>query len=736
MPFIDTVQVARNIETQLIETPFGNLPGKTSQDVTLAVIGILNSLRYVDVETTFRSLLDIYQSEQNAEVRKQIVDVIKHLAEYHLKIWNQAGPYVQKVLADIITQFSRNELHILRPIVLTVWRELLKPEMDSASFSADTVTFYTRALPVYEGVRVIRNKTIDGLITLFDSSSTEGEKREVVAALSEANRLPGRVEYSNELLQVTLEDTERIVELLMQRTAGQSYELLTQLEYGMFFEYQRARHLPPEHDVLECQRAAKNLMESILAFRDLINTDQQYVRYKTLVGFHSVFPFDWERETPDYTATQQYRMEQSTLYIDEVSEETAEEWYLLIERCVSTKSNDMATFPTLVEFLRQLSKAKPDFAVALVQRNNVDLMVFLSAILDGLYYSNAHDIYEALLKDYLDRDAFLTAIAFHCRSVEKDTADTVKKVLDKAIIADELTAVSESMIFAIEHHDLQRLPLIDNVFVPAMNYIVSKQDVQWIRRAYYLPAVEKFFYEMPSGAADLVLENLLSLKRIEHDAESILTPIAIQRPISIWSFFERRVKEKHNREDRYEAIPYELRDLRIPLVKDIDSAIASLQKWYEASPSVFWYTGGRLLQAVFPLFTDEMASYFHQIIVSGSEADYDFITRLLENYHGEPATYEVMKELIERLPENDLRLSSLYICLNSIDGAVSGEFGMVTALREKKEAIALWRNDSRSKVKKFAESYVKEMEQRIASEQRSSEMRRELRMRDYETEGE
>ena len=222
----NVVQVARNTETHSIETPFGNLSGKTSQDVTLAAIGILNSLRYMDIEATFRSLVDIYKGEQNAEVRKQLVDAIKHLAEYHLNVWDQTGPYVQMVLADMIKQFSQDELHILRPIVLTIWRELLKPEMESTSFSADKVTFYTRAMPMHKDIKAIRNKAIDGLIALFDGSSTEGEKREAVAALNEATRLPGRTDYSNELLQLTLEDTKRIVELLMQRAVGQPYELL------------------------------------------------------------------------------------------------------------------------------------------------------------------------------------------------------------------------------------------------------------------------------------------------------------------------------------------------------------------------------------------------------------------------------------------------------------------------------------------------------------------------------
>ena len=94
-----------------------------------------------------------------------------------------------------------------------------------------------------------------------------------------------------------------------------------------------------------------------------------------------------------------------------------------------------------------------------------------------------------------------------------------------------------------------------------------------------------------------------------------------------------------------------------------------------------------------------------------------------------------MKELIERLPENDPKLSRLDICLSN-PGVVSGEFGMVAAYRKRKEEIALWQNDSRPKVREFAASYVRRMEQQIASEQRSAEMSRELRMRDYEVESE
>ena len=424
----------------------------------------------------------------------------------------------------------------------------------------------------------------------------------------------------------------------------------------------------------------------------------------------------------------------AVLYIDEVSDETANDWYRLIERCAATQSNDMATFPVFGEFLRQLSRAKPNFVFALARRDDAGVLTFLPAILNGLLESEACDKYAELIEDYLGRNAYLTAIARHCRLVKKDAVGTVKKVLERAIAVDEIFAVFECLIFAIENHDSQGLPLVDTVFAPAIKYLISKRDARWIDGAWFLPVGEKFFHELPSEDADLVLENLLALKRIDHEAESILTPIAMNRPASVWAFFERRLElsNKREREDRYEAIPYQLHDLAQPLARDVDLATTTLRKWYSAEDRIFQFTGGRLPQAVLPTFTDELASCLNQIIARGSDEDYDFVIHLLENYHG-IQTHQVVKELIDRLPENDSRLNRLDVHLSSI-GGVWGEFGMVAAFRRKKEEIALWQQDSRPKVRKFAESYVKRMEQQIASEQRSAEMRKELRKRNYEAE--
>ncbi len=54
------------------------------------------------------------------------------------------------------------------------------------------------------------------------------------------------------------------------------------------------------------------------------------------------------------------------------------------------------------------------------------------------------------------------------------------------------------------------------------------------------------------------------------------------------------------------------------------------------------------------------------------------------------------------------------------------------AFRRKKEEIASWLDDPRPRVKGFAAEYIRKLDQRIASKQRSAEQMKEQRKRDFE----
>jgi hypothetical protein len=100
---------SRQTATTEVATPFGNLPGKTQQDITAIATDILERLRYVDVDGTFRALLHLYSHEQDARQRDHIVRVIQELSEYNLHVWEKAGPGAQMVLTESIDRLDSTE---------------------------------------------------------------------------------------------------------------------------------------------------------------------------------------------------------------------------------------------------------------------------------------------------------------------------------------------------------------------------------------------------------------------------------------------------------------------------------------------------------------------------------------------------------------------------------------------------------------------------------------------------
>ena len=493
---LEAVQAARESPPKLIDTPFGSLMGKTAQDMGSIVVDILNDLRYVDIERTFRALVEIYRGEQDIKTRNHIIQAVERLAHYDLRIWKQAGAEVQIVLATIVENLSSEDRGVLHPLVIRVWSELLKSEMKSTSVSVDAVTIGSSVMPVTEDIVNIRKKAIDCLFAMYDKSQSDAEKGQVFFALIEATRLPIRG-YSNELCAAVLGNTNMIVQLFTQRANTFQYDLLEHVEDEFLFQYRRARGiLLDEQDRFGCKEIAENLIRSILAFRDQVNMDDQYIRYKTLVGFKSVFPSHWVDDEFDYEKIIKYRKQQAMKYIGAISEANEDEWYLFIEKCAATRSNDMATFPVFGEFLYDLAKDKPAIAIRFLERANSDVLDFLPSFLNGLFDSLATQEYQAMIRGLLREGKYLSALASHYRKTGSVSLDSIKELLSKAITACDDIAAIECLILAIEKGEPNEYLLKEDIFFPAIKYLITRNDALWINGVWYL-SQSKVFPDYP-----------------------------------------------------------------------------------------------------------------------------------------------------------------------------------------------------------------------------------------------
>jgi len=708
---------------------FQGIPGK---HVVEQAVEILSGLRYVDIEGTFLALVELYKGETDRDVRKQIIETVGRLASYNLHVWRQAGPYAQVVLAETLAKLSKEGILEIRAIAVTVWRKLLGSELDATSWAADSVTISKGAIPASDDIKGVRRQAIDGLFMLFDVSQTEDDRRSVVTSFWEATQLPHQADYSNDMLGTALTDMKAITERLLPRLVAMSFDLWEHIESHMFREFQRFRPLTESDDNKKgCKAAAQALIDEITTLRQKMNKNRAFVRYKTLVGFEGVFSQQWDDDTFGYAEIEAHRKARAAKYVESITPENALKWHKLIERCAATKSNDWATFPIFNEFLQGLGRKRPELALAILAEENQNVLNFLPAILVGLAASDATKEYARMVDQYVAAGQQLSAVARHYRVVDNATIRAIEKVLQAAIKADDAIAVIECLVFAVSKWSKLGNNVIDALFLPALDFLTGKKDCRWVRGAWFLPETREYFAQLTPEQLGKVLDNLASAKKIDHEYERVLAFIGKIQPALVWRYFGDRLLKDADDEADYEAIPYQLFDLDKVLNADPDTAVNELRGWYRAGDSMFQFTGGRLLHAVFPSFTEGLAAAFVRLVEGGGDDDIEFTLHALHNYCGEATLHPVAKALVARLPGDDGRLGRVEILLENT-GVVSGEFGMVEALRERKALMTTWHADPSVQVKAFAERAIRHLDNRIATEQRSAEMRKEQRKRDYE----
>lgn len=735
-PLLRVVLDARHTAPVPIDTTYGQMNGFKADAVTRIAVEIIESLRYVDVTGTLQLLIDIYRDEPNEDIRKKILGAVKNLSEYNIDAYKEVGPMLQMALVDYLAGISDAEVdNSIRPIALTVWTEAIQSDITGTRWTADAVTLSTVAVPTSKQLEEVRDKAISALLAAYDRSTDDAQKLAVLSALDAATRVPYRGQYSNQLLATTLKDAKRIIDFVTERTDSTSYELLQHLEHQFLFYFQRARGLINNPgNQFGCQTEAQELMDAITNFRDIINADNRFVRYKVLVGYKSVYPDHWTEEGLGPQAVEEYRNAEADRYIDGINAENAWEWFDLISRCAETKSSDLATFPVFGNFICNLSERKPDIADRFLADASGDLRNFLHGFLNGLAQSDRCDLYEKNLEHELESATNLSNIAFHLRRSGVEKPEFIPRLLSRAIEVDDSIAVIECLIFTIEHYGTGRVADADTLLCEALTFLNDRQDSRWVSGAWFLKNVTRFYEELTPDRTEQILQNLGYLQRIDYEAEHILVQLAEHQPEAVWDYFgSRMVREatEGEDEDRFEAVPFQLHGLEQELSKDPQLAIRKGLAWFAQDSRLFRFRGGRLLSNVFPHCTPNFAAALAELVRSGGDTEIDFALEILQNYEGEVSTYIILKEIVSRAPDDNSKTTRVKIAIDNT-GVVSGALGYAEALRTRRESLSEWLTDGRQTVRDFAERHIEELSIEIAAEHRRVEAGREMLLRRFD----
>ena len=679
------------------------------------------------------SFVTLYKSETSKEIHRQILDGIKKLASYNLQAWRQVGPGIQLYLGDALAKMTEAEIDKIRPLAITIWRCLLSSEVDGTSWSGDTITISKGAVPVSDNIKAMRAMAIKGLTGLFDRSISEAQRRSVISVFWEATQLPHQANYSNELLATAINDMTTIAGILLPRLAAMDYDEWEHIENHLFREYKRFKPLAEaDKDAKGVKVEAQELIVVIKDIRTRMNRNPNYIRYKTLVGYEGVFSWQWNQEDLDFAKIERFRKGRAARFVGQINDSNAGKWLEFIRRCAATKSSDMATFPIFVEFLVLLGEKQPATAVKAIDSGNADILNFLPALLTGLSKSKARADYQRIVGGFVKDGRHLSSIARSLCFKDEVTVEETESLLAAALKVDDELAVIECLTSAVYNWPKLGDAVIDKVFLPALIWLTERRDTRWVRGVWFLPQLTDFPRHFDAEQAQLILANLLHAATIDHDIERILTVIASRHVGLIWGYFRDRLLIREDADDgSYEAVPYQLHDLPRVLAADPLSAIRELRKWFKAGDNMFQFTGGRLLHSTFPQCTPELAAVVLEVCKAWTSEDVDFSLHALHNYSGEPAIHDVMKAIVRAVAVDDRRLGRVSVLVENT-GGVWGEYGMVDALRERKALIKEWLTSENPRVKGFAERTIRHLDNRIATETRDANMRKERRKRDSE----
>jgi ppGpp synthetase/RelA/SpoT-type nucleotidyltranferase len=730
---VEAAARARAMPPIVIETPYGTLPAKTYSDIIMDIADILTRYRYLDIKATFDALCTLYGWAGNEDEQKPILESGKSLAKHQLHVWRQYGPIAQEILVNQIEMFDEDECRRLQPLLTAMLGETLGTEISGTTNNSNTLTLHRGAVVASDMLRSVRTKAIGLLKHQFSLAESDQDRRAILLALQTATRLPLSGGYSNALARLVMDNICAILEFQTEIAPMLSLELLQTTEERVHHIYWRYAELPESmRDDSDLVAARVQVESTALEFRDLVNANSDFEIYKTLVGYNSVFPPAWKSKDFNYDQVKSYRSQQVDVLLASVDNGNADVWFERLSRYAQTKSNDAATFPVFGNFLERLAEAQPDIAFSYLDHLEEPLANFLPGLLAGLMRSRESAKALIRINALLNSGQHIAHIAWYLRFADPFDETLLCRTLEVATKCDNKHAMRNVMIAAVTQFEANPGTLVEGIFLPALHYLKEADDYSWVHMPWFSWLGNPIIRMLDEDQANIVLDALVSYSHLEDSAEYIAAAIAERWPAIVIDFIGKR--QEFARTDqvppRYDAVPFEVYQLQAPLAVAPDIMLNGARTWFDSDPLHFPFDGGRLLASVFPELSNGLQEQLAALITDGNEQDLAFALSVLSAFEGKTCIYDLVRAIVAKLtPENPLLGMAQSVLGES--GVVSGEFGFAELHAKRKLLLAAWLTDPSEIVQIFATEQIRNLDRRIAAENRSAEASIALRKLDY-----
>ena len=710
---------------------FGDSPDETPDSVTGVIMEILQQYRYLDVHATYDLICELFVQTKGQASRDQLLKLSEHLSAYTLQIWEQCGPNVQVELVALLK--SQPDRQAIAPVAIKILGEVLKPHITGTTLTSSTMNLHRGFISYSDDLADARRDAIRMLSEIAEHSANEDGKRLALSTLFKASVKPSYRLSDDRVMSMIIRDSARVVDVIANLSATLSLEMRQHFEDRILHLSRHYRTLDSNYSgKADIEEAHTILLSSIAAARRILNEDEEFVVFKTLVGFESVFPHMWENEKSDFKRNDAYRDAEQNRLAQSVNAETWNVWKQRVVRAANAKTQDCATFPPLDKFLDKLAALQPKLAIDLLKDRNAMPGWTISPLVSALWEHNQQEETNEVLARWIDDGRLLREIAeAHVFCKRADTT-LVQRLTEQAISQRDENACVALAGAAVRQFSKERALWRDTVFFPCIEVLQELRSLGWINLMRCDAADEtSLFSSLDERQAQSLLAALLAVSEIDYHEENLLAAIAKRFPEIVLDWFGSRFARSNDEAvTDYSAIPYSFSELREVLKLHPQKILTAVRNWYDAPETKGAWGISRFLSGMYPEF-DKILSDHLAIVVDQHDADtLQFLVEVLKGFNGRNELLPLLRQIL-RSPAAPDNIERSIQSLIEETGVISGEFGPGQAYLGKAEMLEPWLQDDNDRVKRFAKSLIDGLKNHAAAENRWSEEEIALRRLRY-----
>ena len=703
------------------ETPFGGFAGYEPHQITGQITEIIEQYRYLDPEATYTFVCDLYVQTSDADSRNQLIKLAETIASPTLQVWERCGPAIQVILAEMLSK--EQDIAKIAPLATTIASQILQPEVTGTTSSSTTITFHRGAVVHSSGLAKARRMAIETIAVYAESVTDDDDAlQSAVSSLFDSGRWPQNGVESPELAAMILSDLAFAVERIIGFAPEVSHNARQDIE-SQLLRYWRAnrslpKYLPSTETVVE---AHQKLVENMIRLREFLNADEEFVAFKTIVGYKSVFPHQWDEERWDFESDETVRELRQDELADSIAPENWSTWKSWLATAASVKSNDLATFPPYARFLSAVAARQPTLAFELLSDRSIlpdwTIHPIAYALLEGELRADV----VALLRQWLDEGRFVQEIARLAVSTSNVDATLISKVAERAIHdADEAACTA---LVAGAARDYAGNPGFwrEEIFFPCLTVLQQADNHEWIERSWPRPGHNSLFDNLSAEQSSAVLRAMVGLPRVSYRAEQILSSIAATCPQMVLDWLEQRVEiAAQDSSSGFEETPFSFQSLHEALQPHPRNVITLVREWYDRGDGYGRWVTSRFLSQVYPNFEEPLPTVLADIIDNADTDDLAFVASSLQGFDGRAELLPVLRAILASDKANDEIAQAVSRVLLET-GVMTGEFGAAQTYQAKADQLVPWLGDENIRVADFAAREIHKFEMLVASENRRAQ---------------